>query len=116
MDNCAYVLWSHRPDGRHNVYNRNERCPAHSPDIDGQASPPEMKRPRLKLAIEHLADDRNAVRPVKSDGGQIEDGRNGNVRTQTNQIDEDTRYSEEPNCVDWRIGLLVDFVPYSRQG
>ena len=75
-----------------------------------------MKWPTLELAIKHLADDRDAVGPIQSDGGQIEDGRDGGVGSQTDQVDKDTGGNEEPDCVNWGIGLLVDLVPDSRQG
>lgn len=75
-----------------------------------------MEWPTLEFAIEHLADDRDAVGPIESDGCQVEDGRDGDVGTQTDQIDEDASDGEEPNCVDGGIGLFVDLIPDSRQG
>ena len=109
-------MWSHRPDGRHDIYKRHERSPAHSPNIDRQASPTEMEGTTLEFAIEHLADDRDAVRLIKSDGSQIEDGRNGDVGPQADQIDKDASDGEEPNCVDGGVCLFVNLIPDSRQG
>ena len=115
-EGCAYVLWSHGPDGGHDVDDGNERRPADSPDVDGQASPSEMEWPTLKLAIQHFANDRDAVGPIESDGRQIEDGGNGGVRSQTDQVDADTSGREEPDRVNRGVGLFVDLVPDTRQG
>ena len=75
-----------------------------------------MEWPTLELAIEHFADDRNTIGPVKSNGCEVKDGRNCGVRSQTDQVDEHTRCSEKPHRVYGGVGLLVDFVPDSRKG
>ena len=112
----SYILWRHGPDGRHDIDNSDKRGPTDSPYINRQASPPEVERPSLKLAVKHLTDDGNTIRPIESDGREVEDGSNGRVRSQSDQVDEYTRYGEKPDGVNRRIGPLVDLVPDSRQG
>ena len=75
-----------------------------------------MEGPTLELAVQHFADDRDAIGPVQSNSCEVEDGRDCGVRSQTDQIDEHTSGGKKPYCVDWSIGLFVDFIPNSRQG
>ena len=112
----SYILWRHGPDRRHDVDDSDKRGPNDSPDINRQARPPEVERPSLKLAVQQLTDDGNTIRPVESNGREVEDGRNGRVRSQSDQVDQYTRYGEKPDGVHRRIGPLVDLVPHSRQG
>ena len=116
MEYVSYILRSHGPDGRHDIDNSDKRGPNDSPYINRQASPPEVERPSLELAVKHLTDDRNAIRPIESNGREVENCRNGRVRSQSDQVDQYTRYGEKPDGVNRRIGPLVDLVPDSRQG
>lgn len=75
-----------------------------------------MEGPTLEFAVSQLADDGDAVGPVKSDGREVENGADGDVRAETDQIDENARDGEKPDGIDGSVGPLVDFVPDSRQG
>ena len=112
----SYVLRSHGPNGGHDVDDRDKCRPNDSPDVDRQARPPEMEGPSFEFPVFHFADDGDTVRPIQSNSRQVEDGRNGGVRAQTDQIDEHARDGEEPDRVNRGVGTLVDLVPDSRQG
>ena len=75
-----------------------------------------MERPPLELAVEHFANDWDTIRPIQRNGREVENGGDGGVRAQRDQIDEDARDGEEPDGVDRSIGPLVNFVPDSRKG
>ena len=74
-----------------------------------------MPGPGLELAEEHLAQDGDAVRPVEGDGRQVEDGRDGGVGAQPDEVDERAADGEEPDGVEGRGGGLVHLVPHARQ-
>ena len=116
IEHGSYILWRHGPDGRHDIDDGDKRGPTDGPYVNRQASPSEVKRPPLKLAVTHLTDDGNTIRPIESDGREVEDGSNGRVRPQSDQVDQYTRYGEKPDGVNRRIRPLVDLVPDSRQG
>lgn len=107
----AYVLSRHRSNRRHNVNDGDKRRPNNSPNINRQAHCTKMERSALEFAILHLADNWNAVRPVQSNGSEIENSTDSNVRPETDQIDQDTGDAEQPDSVDGSIGCLVDLVP-----
>lgn len=62
---------------------------------------------------EELADDWNAVRPVKTDGADVEDSRDGRVAAQSNEVDQDAKKGVEPDSQNGRVGLVPDLVPDS---
>jgi hypothetical protein len=67
-----------------------------------------VKWTRLELAIHHLADDWDAIRPVVGYGCDAEYGCNGSVGAERDQVDKNARNGDEPDRVDWSLGGLVD--------
>lgn len=70
-----------------------------------------MPRTALELVEEQLAQDGNTVRPVQSNGADIEDGVDGNAASQTNEVDQDADKRVKPHRKDGGIRLLPDLVP-----
>jgi hypothetical protein len=84
------------------VFSRNGHCgweqeddghkggPDASPRVDEGACLAEMPWAPLELAVEELAEDWDAVRPIQADGTNVENGRDGDVAAQTDEVDQDT--------------------------
>lgn len=65
----------------------------------------------LKSAKEHLADDRDAVAPVKRNSSDVEYPGDGGVRAETNQINDDAPENRDPNGIYWSSSQRVDLGP-----
>lgn len=75
-----------------------------------------MPGPALELVEQELAQDGDAVRPVQGDGAQVEDGRDGDVAAQPDEVDEDADERVQPHGQDGGVGLAPDLVPHARAG
>jgi hypothetical protein len=75
----TYRKCSYRSDGRKNENNADEQCPETSPCINKLAEDAHMPRSRLKLSKQKFTNDGNAIAPVKCNGADIENARNGSV-------------------------------------
>lgn len=75
-----------------------------------------MPRPALKLVKEQLAQDGDTVRPVQSNGAQVEDSRDGDVAAQADEVDQDADERVEPHGQDGGVGALPDLVPHLGAG
>ena len=75
-----------------------------------------MPRTRLEAATDKLANNGNAVRPVESDGGDVEDGGNGDVRTKSDKVDGRAPEDGEPDGNDRGVGAAVDNLPVLGSG
>ena len=70
-----------------------------------------MPRTWLETATNELADDGDAVRPVQSNGTDVEDGRNGDVGTESDQVDGGAEDDRQPDGNDRGVGALVNDLP-----
>lgn len=65
----------------------------------------------LELTENHLTEDRDAVTPVKSDRGNVEDTSNCSIRTKTDQVNGNCPEDRDPDCINWRLSHWVDLDP-----
>lgn len=65
----------------------------------------------LELAVDELADNRYAIRPIERDGANVEDGGDQNGTAEADEIDENAERDVQPDCGERRVGALVDAVP-----
>lgn len=75
-----------------------------------------MPRPPLKLVEAKLADDGDAVGPIERNGAEVEDGSDGDVASQSNQVDQNADDSVQPDGQHRGVRLLPDLVPDARSG
>ncbi len=68
------------------------------------------------MAEYHLADDRDAVAPVKGDSSDVEDTCDGSIGAQTDEVDGDAEEDGDPDGVKRGIGQSIDFGPDVRKG
>jgi hypothetical protein len=66
---------------------------------------------RDELSEHELAENGDAVRPIESDGADVEDTSDGGVGTEADQVDDNAPKYGDPDCVEGRAGLGVDFCP-----
>lgn len=111
MARSTYVLCSHGHDCWEDEDSRDKCGPSDCPEINSVAPRAHPVRSRSDLAGDHLADNRDTVRPVERNSGDIEDGGNRGVATKTNQIEQDGAHTSKPNGVDWRLCQRRDLVP-----
>jgi len=75
-----------------------------------------VPRPRNELSEKKLAQNGDAITPVQCDGTDIEDTGNSSIRTETDQIDDNTEEHGDPDSIQWRSGHGVNFRPESGEG
>lgn len=75
-----------------------------------------MPRPTLKLVKEKLAQNGDTVRPVQSNGAQVEDRRDGDIATQADEVDQDANERVQPHSQDRGVGFLPDLIPHLGAG
>lgn len=112
----THIISCHRHDGWEEEDDADEGCPATSPDVDELARLAKMPRPSLELVEEELADDRDAVGPVKRNGTEVEDGRDSDVAPQPDQVDQNADDCVQPHSKHRRVRLLPDLVPDAGAG
>lgn len=112
----SHVLGLDGENGRHDVNDRHEGRPDDGPAVDPHARFPEVEGPWLEAAVGEFADDGDAVGPVEGDGREVEDGADGGVRAQSDEVDQDAADHEEPDGVEGGVGRRVDLVPDPAEG
>lgn len=75
-----------------------------------------MPWPALELVEQDLAQDGDAVGPVQGDGAKVEDGRDGDVAAEADEVDEDADERIQPHGQDGGVGAAPDLVPHARPG
>lgn len=112
----TYVCCRNGHRGREQEDDGHEGRPEASPRVDVDAGLAEMPGAGLELAVEDLADDRDAVRPIQANGTDVEHGRDGDAAAQSDEVDQDAQERVEPDGQNWRAGLLPNLVPDTRAG
>ena len=71
-----------------------------------------MPWPWNEFPKDKLAEDGDAVRPIESDGADVEDTSNGCVGTETDQVDDDAPEDGDPDGIERSAGRGVDLSPH----
>lgn len=108
---ATHAIRSHGHDGREEEDDRDKSGPAACPDVDKHTDRAQGPRARLERVEDELAQNRDAVRPVQRNGAEVEDGGDGNVAAQANEVDEDANERVQPHGQDGGIGLFPNLVP-----
>lgn len=112
----THSVRSNGPDRGEEEDDRHEGGPRAGPDVDEEARGAEVPGPALELVEEELAQDGDAVGPVEGDGAQVEDGRDGDVAAEPDEVDEDADERVEPDGQDGGVGAAPDLEPDARPG
>lgn len=115
MEYSTYIFLCHGSNGRLHINDGHEKGPHDSPGIDPYAGPAQMERPSLELTVCQFADDGDHITPIQSNGRQVEDGSDGGVGSQSDQIDQDAADGEQPYTPQGSIRPLVGLVPDPRE-
>jgi len=75
-----------------------------------------MPWPWLELIEHQLAQDRDDITPVQSNGANIEHSRDCCVGTKTDEIDDDAEEGRGPYCIKWSACPAVEFGPNVGEG
>ena len=112
----TYIISLDGHDSREEENDRDKGRPSDSVDVDKLARPSEIPRARLEAVEEQLAQDGNAVRPVECDGAHVEDGRDGDVGPQPDEVDEHAQQGVDPHGGNGGVGARPYAVPDVAEG
>jgi len=103
----TYGVSLHRHGGGQEENNGYEECPETRPGVHNCAEGSHVPWSRLELSKAHFAENGDDVTPVKSNSADVENTRDGSVRSKTNQVDGDREEHADPNGINWGSSLRV---------
>ena len=101
----------HWPYSWQNENDADKEGPEASPGIDKNAESAHMPRPGLELAKDYFAEDGDAIAPVEGDCTDVEDTRDGCVRSESDEIDNNTPKHRDPDSINRCTGALINYSP-----
>lgn len=86
-NSIVHVLGGDRHNGREEEDYADEEGPGTSPDVDEETKFAHVPWAWFEFAKYDFAEDWNAVAPVEADGADVEYTKNGNIRSESDQVD-----------------------------
>jgi hypothetical protein len=107
----TYVKSTDRSNSRENEDDANEESPNASPGVHKKTELAHVPWSRLELAEDKLAEDGNAVRPIKGNSANVKNTGDSSIRTETDQVDGNAPEDGDPDCEKRSTSDWVDLLP-----
>jgi len=96
--------WEEEDDG-------DKRSPDDGPNIDDFTVFAHMPRAWFEFVEHDLADNWDAIRPIKTNSTDVEYAKNGCVASQSNQVEGNAPENSDPNGIQWDSGTGLNLDP-----